>query len=58
VRRVAAEAFDPKEDPAPPRFTPAGTVGQGKGAYVALANHPVVDPIMVARLTGKSVAFS
>jgi hypothetical protein len=31
-------------------------VGTGKGAYVALPNHPVVDPLMVERLTAKAVA--
>jgi hypothetical protein len=56
VRRVGTEPFDSNENPPTPRFTPSGTDGQGKGVYVALANHPVVDPIMVARLTGKSTA--
>jgi hypothetical protein len=56
VRRVGTEAFAAAEDPGTPRFTPSGPVGAGKGAYVALPNHPVVDPLMVERLTGKPVA--
>ena len=56
VRRVGTEPFASTEDPGTPRFTPAGPVGPGKGAYVALPNHPVVDPLMVERLTGKPVA--
>jgi hypothetical protein len=56
VRRVGTEAFAAAEDPGTPHFTPAGPVGTGKGAYVALPNHPVVDPLMVERLTGKPAA--
>jgi hypothetical protein len=56
VRRVGTEPFAAGEDPGTPRFTPAGPVGTGKGAYVALPNHPVIDPLMVERLTGKPVA--
>jgi hypothetical protein len=56
VRRVAKEPFTDKEEPALPRFTPSGPVGAGKGAYTALLNHPVIDPLMVERLTGKRVA--
>jgi hypothetical protein len=56
VRRVGTEPFAAAEDPGTPRFTPAGPVGAGKGTYVALPNHPVVDPLMVERLTGKPVA--
>jgi len=33
-----------------------GTAGTGKGIYLGLPNHPVVDPLMVERLTGKRVA--
>jgi hypothetical protein len=56
VRRVGKEAFAPAEDPGTPRFTPSGPVGTGKATYTALPNHPVVDPLMVERLTGKSAA--
>ena len=57
VRRVGGEPFDDAEADLPtPRFTAAGTVGTGKGAYLGLPNHPVVDPLMVERLTGKRVA--
>lgn len=56
VRRAGMEAFAAGEDPGTPRFTPAGPVGAGKGAYVALPNHPVVDPLMIERLTTKPVA--
>jgi len=58
VRRVSVE---PLEDAAAeglptPRFTAEGTAGAGKGIYLGLPNHPVVDPLMVERLTGKRVA--
>ena len=57
VRRIATEPFKPeKEQPPPPRLTPAGTVGSGPGTYFALFNHPVLDPHMVEALTGKRVA--
>ena len=57
VRRVSVEPLDDAAADLPtPRFTAAGTVGTGKGTYLALLNHPVVDPIMVERLTGKRVA--
>jgi hypothetical protein len=60
VRRVAAEPFSDKDEPAVPRFTANGVIGVGVGeekrAYVALLNHPVVDPLMVQRLTGRHVA--
>jgi hypothetical protein len=56
VRRVGTEPFAAGEDPGTPRFTPAGPVGTGHGAYVALPNHPVIDPLMVERLTGKPAA--
>ena len=56
VRRVGTEPFPAGEDPGTPHFTPAGPVGSGHGAYVALPNHPVVDPLMVERLTGKPAA--
>jgi hypothetical protein len=56
VRRVGVEPFGASEEPATPRFTPSGPVGVGKGRYVALPNHPVVDPLMVERLTTKPVA--
>jgi len=56
VRRVGAEPFAPAEDPGTPRFTPSGPAGAGKGAYVVLPNHPVVDPLMIQRLISKPVA--
>jgi len=56
VRRVATEPFTDKDDPAAMRFTANGAKGSGKGAYTALLNHSVVDPLMVERLTGKRVA--
>jgi hypothetical protein len=57
VRRVGGEPFDDSRADLPtPRFTTAGTVGTGKGVYLGLPNHPVVDPLMVERLTGKRVA--
>jgi hypothetical protein len=57
VRRVSVEPLeDAAADLPTPRFTAAGTVGTGKGTYLALLNHPVVDPPMVERLTGKRVA--
>jgi hypothetical protein len=56
VRRVSTEPFGSNEDPPLPKFTPSDTESQGKAVYVKLATHPVVDPIMVARLTGKSTA--
>jgi hypothetical protein len=57
VRRVSVEPLeDAAADLPTPRFTTAGTVGTGKGTYLALLNHPVVDPLMVERLTGKRVA--
>jgi hypothetical protein len=55
VRRAGTEPFAAAEDPATPRFTPAGPVGAGKGVYLALPNHPVVDTLMVERLNGKPV---
>jgi len=57
VRRVSSEPFSDAKDELPtPRFTVAGMVGTGKGSYTGLANHPVVDPIMIRRLTGRNVA--
>ena len=56
VRRVATEPFTDKDDPAALRFKADGVKGSGKGEYVALLNHPVVDPLMLERLTRKRVA--
>jgi tetratricopeptide (TPR) repeat protein len=56
VRRVGMEQFSVLEEPPTPRFTPFGPVGAGEGRYVALPNHPVVDPLMVERLMTKPVA--
>ena len=59
VRRVADGSENPfagKEDPQPPRLTPKGPVGPAPGEYVVLLDYPTVDPVMVQRLTGKSVA--
>jgi hypothetical protein len=57
VRRVSVEPLeDAAADLPTPRFTAAGTVGTGKGTYLGLPNHPVVDPLMVEWLTGKRVA--
>jgi hypothetical protein len=61
VRRVADEPFTEKDEPAALHFTAKGALVEGKGAgskgaYVALLNHPVVDPWMVERLTGRRVA--
>ena len=57
VRRAGLERFPAeKQDLAPPRLTPEGTIGSGPGTYFALFNHPVLNPYMVERLTGKRVA--
>jgi hypothetical protein len=59
VRRVAEGNEDPfagPEDPQPPRLTPKGPVGPPPGEYVVLLDYPTVDPVMLHRLTGKSVA--
>jgi hypothetical protein len=62
VRRVADEPFTEKDEPVVPHFTAAkgalveGRGAEAKGAYVALLNHPVIDPWMVERLTGRRVA--
>lgn len=57
VRRVAAEPIPAnKEPPASARLTGAGPVGEGTGVYTAMLNHPVADPLMVEKLTGKRVA--
>jgi hypothetical protein len=55
VRRVGREPFG-LDEPATPRFTESGPVGAGTGTYVALPNHPEIDPLMVERLTTKRVA--
>jgi tetratricopeptide (TPR) repeat protein len=56
VRRVGTGTLDNKDDPNSLRFTPQGAKGNGNGVYLGLPNNPVVDPIMVERLTGHPVA--
>jgi hypothetical protein len=56
VRRVAKEPFGERDEPGVPHFTVNGALGGGTGAYVALLNHPVVDPWMVERLMNRRVA--
>ncbi len=56
VRRISEKPFDPKEDPPVPAFTPNGVVSKASGTFLALANHPAIDPLMVSRLMGKNVA--
>jgi tetratricopeptide (TPR) repeat protein len=38
------------------RLTSTGAVGPGKGTYVALFNDPQINPYMIERLTGRTVA--
>lgn len=56
VRRVGTEEFKDKTEPPIPKLTPDGPVGAGHGTYVVTLNHPVINPYMVERLTGKRVA--
>lgn len=56
VRRVASEPFENPVKDVPTLFTEKGTVGAGASVYLGLPNHPVVDPLMIERLTGKRVA--
>jgi hypothetical protein len=55
---IAVGPADPerKETTGTVRFTSSGPVGEGKGVYTALLNNPVVDPLMIERLTGTRVA--
>jgi hypothetical protein len=57
VRRVATEPMaDTGAAPAIPRLTKDGPVGPGTGVYTAMLNLPLVDPLMVEKLTGKRTA--
>jgi hypothetical protein len=56
VRRVADQPLTDKSEPAVRLSKDNGAIGEGKGAYVALLNDPVVDPLMVERLTGRRAA--
>jgi tetratricopeptide (TPR) repeat protein len=55
VRRVGTQDLNEKGDPGLPKLTAEGAAGTGKGTYVVLANDPVIDPLMLAKLTGKQV---
>ncbi len=57
VRRVSSKAISGgKGTTAPLRFTSDGPLGEGEGAYTALLNNPVADPLMIERLTGTRVS--
>ena len=56
VRRVSTELFDDKSDPGPPKVTPQGAAGQGKGTYVTLFTDPNVNPYLIEVLAKKRVA--
>lgn len=57
VRRVSSEPIAGKGEPAAnPRFTKNGPAGPEPGVYTALLNNPIVDPLMVEKLTGNRAA--
>ena len=56
VRRVSREVSAEKDPAVGVRYTPTGTVGPAAGVYPALFTDTHVNPWMVEKLTGKSVA--